>query len=36
MGQFKYLVNWLKEIRLKEQLGTRRTCFRFKEGEREI
>jgi len=33
--QFKDLVNWLKEIRLKGQAGTKRTDFRFKEGERE-
>ena len=34
--QFKDLVNWPREIRLKGQLEKSRICFRFKEGEREI
>jgi len=32
--QFNVLVNWLKEIKLKGQLGTKMTNFRFKEGHR--
>lgn len=39
MEQIKDLVNWLKEIKLKGQLGKKRTYFRyfrFKEEDREI
>jgi len=34
--QFKDLVSWLKEIRFKGQLGTKKAFLRFREEEREI
>lgn len=33
--QFNDLVNWLKEMGLKGQVGTNRANFKFKERERE-
>jgi len=33
--KFNVLVNWLKEIKFKGQLGTKKTNFKFREGDRE-
>ena len=34
LNNLTFLVNWLKEIKLKGQLGSKKTNFRFKEGDK--